>query len=87
MSTTEIIFILFFMYKMRQARYLTKKCVKECKENKPIYPFLSVNKVVFLLLIAIEFPLFISSILCLFNNRQDNFILLNFIVLKVSLHI
>ena len=64
---------------------MIKEYVKECKENKPIYPFLSINKVVLLFLIAIELPFFINSILCLFNNRQDNFILANLIVLKVSL--
>ena len=84
---TETMFISFFIHKIRQAYYSTKEYIKECKENKPIYPFLSVNKVILLLLITIEFPLFISLILCLFNNKQDNFILLNFIIFEVSLHI
>jgi len=60
---------------------LSKECIKECKENKPIYPFLSANKVILLLLITIELPPFISLILYLFNNN----LLLNLIVLKVSL--
>jgi len=47
-----------FAYKLRQARYLSKECIKECKENKPIYPFLFANKVILLLLIAIELPPF-----------------------------
>jgi len=64
---------------------LTKERVKEYKENNFIYPFLSVNKVVLLLLITIELPPFISSIVYLFNNGQDNIILLNFIMFKVSL--
>ena len=67
---------------------MTKERVKECKENDYIYPFLSVNKVILLLLIAIELPTFISLIICLivclFNNRQDNLILLDLIILKVS---
>src|SRR6266567_1358426 len=79
-------FILLFMHKMRQSRHLTKKFVKECKVNKPTRPFLSINKVVLLLLIALELPLIISSILYLFNNRQDNFLLLDLIVRKVSLY-
>ena len=80
----ETTFILFFAYKLRQAWHLSKERVKECKENKPIYPFLFANKVVLLLLIAIELPLSISSILCLCNN---NLILLDLdlIMLKVSL--
>ena len=61
---------------------MSKERIKECKENKPIYPFLSINKVILLLLIAIELPPFISLILYLFNN---NLILLNIIMLKVSL--
>ena len=85
LSTTEIIFILFFIYKLRQAHHSTKERVKKYKENKPTHPFLSVNKVVLLLLIAVELPPFISSILCLFNNGQDKFILANLIILKVSL--
>jgi len=88
LSTIKTTFILFFVYKLRQACYLTKECIKECKENDYIYPFLSINKVIFLLLIAIELPTFISLIICLiiclFNNRQDNLILLNLIILKVS---
>lgn len=62
-------FISFFVYKLRQACYLTKKRVKEYKENKPIYPFLFANKVVLLLLIAVELPPFISLIVCLFNTK------------------
>ena len=85
MSTIKTIFILFFIYKLRQAYYLTEERVKECKENNFIYPFLSVNKVVLLLLITVELPPFISLIVYLFNNGQDNIILLDFIVLKVSL--
>ena len=69
LSTTEIMFILFFVYKIRQSHHLTKKFVKECKVNELTRPFLSVNEVVFLLLIALELPPIISSILCLFNNR------------------
>ena len=80
--TIETTFILFFAYKLRQARYLTKECIKECKENKPIYPFLFANKVILLLLIAMELPPSISLILYLYNN---NLILLNLIILKVSL--
>jgi len=85
LSTTKTIFILFFVYKLRRARYLTEKRVKECKENNFIYPFLFTNKVILLLLIAVELPPFISLIICLFNNGQDNIILLDLIVLKVSL--
>jgi len=88
LSTIKTIFILFFVYKLRQAYYLTEKYVKEYKENNCIYPFLSINKVILLLLIAIELPTFISLIvyliIYLFNNRQDNLILLNLIILKVS---
>jgi len=65
LSTIKTIFILFFIYKLRQTHYLTKERVKECKENNYIYPFLSINKVIFLLLIAIELPTFISSIIYL----------------------
>jgi len=76
------------MHKLRQAHYLTKERIKKCKENDYIYPFLSINKVIFLLLIAIELPTFISLIIYLivylFNNKQDNLILLDFIVFKVS---
>ena len=43
LSTIETIFILFFIYKLRQAYYLSKECIKECKENKPTHPFLFVN--------------------------------------------
>ena len=85
LSIIKITFILFFVYKLRQARYLTKEHVKEYKENKPIYPFLFANKVVLLFLIAVELPPFISLILCLFNNRQDKLILADLIILKVSL--
>jgi len=88
LSTIKTISILFFVYKLRQAYYLTEERIKECKENNCIYPFLSVNKVILLLLIAIELPTFISLIICLivclFNNRQDNLILLDLIILKVS---
>jgi len=80
--------ILFFMHKLRQAYYLTEERIKECKENNCIYFFLFANEVIFLLLIAIELPTFISLIICLivclFNNGQDNLILLDLIVLKVS---
>jgi len=85
LSTTKTIFISFFVYKLKQAYYLTKECVKECKENNFIYPFLSINKVILLLLIAVELPPFISSIVYLFNNRQDNIILLDLIMLKINL--
>ena len=61
---------------------MTEEYIKECKENKPIYPFLFTNKVILLLLIAIELPPSISLILYLCNN---NLILLNLIILKVSL--
>ena len=81
LSTIETTFILFFAYKLRQARHLSEERVKECKENKPTYPFLSVNKVILSLLIAVELPPFINSILYLFNN---NF-LFDLIVLKISL--
>src|SRR6266576_5115726 len=74
LSTTEIIFILFFIYKIRQSHHLTKKFIKKCKVNKPIYPFLSANKVIFLLLFTLKLPLIISAILYLFNNGQDNFL-------------
>ena len=88
LSTIETIFILFFVYKLRQARHLTEECIKECKKNNCIHPFLSKNKVVLLLLIAIELPTFISLIvcliICLFNNRQDSLILLDLIVLEVN---
>jgi len=80
--TIETMFILFFAYKLRQARHSSKERVKEYKENKSIYPFLYTNKVILLLLIAIELPLFISLILYLFNNKL---ILVNLIILKVSL--
>ena len=84
--TIKTTFISFFVYKLRQARHSTKERVKEYKENKPTHPFLSVNKVVLSLLIAIELPPFINSIVCLFNNRQDDLILIlaNLIMLKVS---
>ena len=81
LSTIETTFILFFVYKLRQACYLSKECVKECKENKPTHPFLFANEFILLLLIAIELLAFISSILCLFNNN----LLLDLIVLEVSL--
>jgi len=88
LSTIKTMSILFFVHKLRQAYYLIKERVKEYKENDCIYPFLSINKIVLLLLIAIELPTFISLIVyfivCLFNNRQDNFILLDLIILKVS---
>ena len=87
LSTTETMFILFFVHKLRQAHHLTEKYVKVCQVNMPTHPFLSANEVVFSFLIAVEFLLFISLILCLFNNGQDNFILLNFIILEVSLYI
>ena len=73
------------MYKLKQAYYLTKERVKECKENNFIYSFLSINKIILLLLIAIELLFFISLIIYLFNNRQDNIILFYFIIFKVSL--
>jgi len=85
LSTTETIFISFFIYKLRRAYYLTEERVKEYKENNSIYPFLSINKVVLLLLIAIELPPFISLIIYIFNNGQDNIILLDLIMLKISL--
>jgi len=88
LSTIKTISILFFVYKLRQAYYLTEEHVKKCKENNYIYSFLSINKVILLLLIVTELPTFISLIIyliiCLFNNRQDNLILLDLIILKVS---
>ena len=60
---------------------MSKERIKECKENKPIYPFLFINKFILLLLIAIELLAFISLILYLFNNN----LLLNLIMLEVSL--
>jgi len=88
LSTIETTSILFFVHKLRQARHLTEERVKECKENDCTHPFLSANEVVLLLLIATELPTFISSIVCLivclFNNGQDNLILLDLIVLEVS---
>jgi len=69
LSTTKTIFILFFVYKLRRARYLTEERVKECKENNSIHSFLSINKVILSLLIAVELPPFISLIVYLFNNR------------------
>jgi len=42
--TIKTTLILFFIYKLRQARYLTKERIKECKENNYIYPFLSINR-------------------------------------------
>ncbi|OCL08312.1 hypothetical protein AOQ84DRAFT_407111 [Glonium stellatum] len=89
LSTIETTFILFFVHKLRQARHLTEERVKECKENDCTHPFLSANEVVLLLLIATELPTFISSIVCLivclFNNGQDNLILLDLIVLEICL--
>jgi len=79
--TIETTFILFFAYKLRQARYLSKERVKEYKKNKPIYPFLFANKVILSLLITIELPQSISLILYLYNN---NLILPNLIMLEVS---
>ena len=72
LSTTETTFILFFVYKLRQARHSTKERVKGCKVNNPTHSFLSANEAVLLLFIAVELPPFISSIVCLFNNGQDN---------------
>ena len=83
--TIEIIFISFFIYKLRQACHLTKKYIKKYQKNKLIYSFLFINKVVLLFLIAVKLPPFISSILCLFNNGQDKLILANFIMFKISL--
>ena len=60
---------------------MSKEYIKECKENKPIHPFLLANKFILLLLITIELLAFISLILYLFNNN----LLLNLIILKVSL--
>ena len=61
---------------------MSKEYIKEYKENKPTHPFLLANEFILLLLIAVELLAFISLILYLCNN---NLILLDLIILKVSL--